>query len=253
MQEDPTFVSAVPTEFWKTWAPIIIAYPINSGSGEVETDQQLVNMAFQHAPAEVIETLMTVIDKENNDLGDIFIVRKVIACLDGRLANALLLKAKEKGLNTEGLGSLLGPLLDYGLADARTFAESLLLDLPRTDPGRQSRAVFAARSLLAHTDDAGWEVVWPVIQQDAVFGQSLISVIATRDDRGDGSITNKLAEDQLADFYIWVVRQYPHEEDPPFESGSVDNRTSISWWRDSLLDLTPKLVSLASRVRLLIQ
>jgi hypothetical protein len=46
----------------------------------------------------------------------------------------------------------------------------------------------------------------------------------------------QMREDQLADFYIWLVCQYPHAEDPRYEGvHSVGPRESIADFRDTLL------------------
>ena len=235
-QEAPGFLADVPSEIWEKWAPIILAAPTTSGLGDEEPVCKLVSMAYQYAPAQIIETLMAKIDQENTENNSVFILRKVSTCFDQRLAIALLAKAKEEHLKPESMGCLLAPLLDYGLADARTFAESLLLGLPHSDESLWSRAVVAATLLLTRTEDGGWETVWPAIQQDAELGQSVISRISTADDRHAEKIAQRLQEDQLADLYIWVARQYPHADDTPLEnSGLVSPRMSISWWRDSLL------------------
>jgi len=176
------------------------------------------------------------IDKENEEGENIFITRKLEYCWDDRLANALLNKAKDEKLKPECMGCLLGDLLDHQVREARGFAESLLRLPPPSGGDSRSRALVAARVLITQAEDAGWSVVWPAMQQDAEFGEELISAVAHRADRHAASIGQRLTEDRLADLYVWLVRQYPHGQDPMVEGAHfVGPRESVARWRDSIL------------------
>lgn len=236
LQEAPDFVSAIPTDAWKGWAPIIVAYPISSGAENEEPHHNLVKVAYRYAPTEIIETLIVMIDKENRDQDSIFIIRKVEHCWNDRLAKALLIKAKDEKLKPECMGCLLSDLLDHKIDEARVFAESLVSLLSPSPGEERSRAIVAARVLMAHTEDAGWSTVWPPIQQDAEFGREVITAVAHRLDQDPARIGQRLTEDQLADLYIWLVRQYPYAEDPKHEGVQfVGPRESVADFRNSIL------------------
>lgn len=236
LQEEPDFLTEMPTDTWKKWAPIILAYPTNSGLADEELENQLVFMAYQQAPTEIISTLLVLIEQENKQFDELFIMRRVTRCFDDHLVNALLNKAKEEDLKPGCMGSILGHLLDYRLGDARKFTESLLLGMPYSDEHLTSKAVVAATLLLTRSDDAGWEFVWPAIQQHPEFGQRVISNLANIGDRHAAKIGQRLTEEQEADLFIWVAHQYPYNDDPPFDGSNFSgNRVSISWWRESLL------------------
>ncbi len=50
------------------------------------------------------------------------------------------------------------------------------------------------------------------------------------------SIGKRLTEDQLADLYVWLVRQYPHAEDPKHDGTYiVELRDRVTNWRNSIL------------------
>lgn len=236
LKEAPGFVSTIPAEVWKKWAPIILAYPTSSGAEGEEPHHTLVGIAYQQAPTEIIETLIIIIDRENREYGSISITRKVEHCWDDRLANALLIKAKDKKLRPECMGSLLSDLLDHTVDEARVFAESLI-PLPLASSGeKRSRAIVAARVLMAHAQGAGWSTVWPAIQRNTEFGREVITTLAHGLDRSAASIAKQLTEDQLADLYIWLVQQYPYAEDPGHEGGhSVGPRESVADFRNSIL------------------
>ncbi len=236
LQEVPDFISTIATDVWKRWAPIIVAYPTSSGTEDEKPHHNLVKIAYHYAPTEIIETLIILIDKENRDHDYIFVTRKVEHCWDDRLADALLIKAKDEKLKPKCMGCLLSDLLDHKVDEARVFAESLIsLPHPSSGEGR-SRAIVAAGVLIAHAEDAGWSTVWPAIQQDVEFGQEVIATVAHGLDRSAASIGQRLTEDQLADLYIWLVRQYPYTKDPKHEGAHfVGPRESVADFRDSIL------------------
>jgi len=236
LKEAPGFVPAIPAEVWKKWAPIILAYPTSNGAEGEEPHHNLVRIAYHQAPTEIIETLIIMIDRENREYGSISITRKVEHCWDDRLANALLIKAKDKKLRPECMDSLLSDLLDHNIDEARVFAESLVPFPPPSRGKGRSRAIVAARVLMAHAQGAGWSTVWPVIERDTEFGREVITTLAHGLDRNAASIAQQLTEDQLADLYIWLVQQYPHAEDPRHEGVHfVGPRESVADFRNSIL------------------
>jgi len=245
LQKIPDFIPSLPADVWKKWAPIILDYPI-SGSGSndrnIEIQKELIKLSYQYAPDEIIQTLITIIDKKNTDNGCIYItqrIERIEDCWDDRLASVLVDKVKDANLNPECMGVLLGNLLGHNVTEARIFAESLISSISLSDEIGLSRAIIAARELLLHTKDAGWSVIWPVIKKDIGFGKKVIELLASDPERPYEFPENAekvLTEGQLADLYIWIVHQYPHTEDPKLNrDGKVDTRKKIAVFRDSIL------------------
>lgn len=242
LQEIPGFIFSLLADVWKKWVPIILAYPIsNSGNNDrnIEIHHKLIKLSYQYAPDEIIQTMIVMIDKENKAHSRIYITHKVKDCWDSRLANALLIKVKDENLKPECMGCLLGDLLDHGVKEAKSFAESLIPLPPPTTEVERFRAIIAAYELMTHADDAGWSIVWPAIQQDTEFGRKLIELLAYEKDMFETKAGKLITEDQLADLYIWIVYQYPHAEDPDYNNEAcwVGFRLKIASLRDSLLNL----------------
>lgn len=237
MREDENFIANLPGEVWRKWAPIILAYPTHDGGDEAKPHHELVKLAYTFAPEEIIQTLTTLIDKENREAGQVSITRKLESCWDNRLADALLAKVKDTTLKAESTRVLLEALIDHGFGEAESFAKSLIpLPLPPVENDR-SRIVLAAGVLVLHAKDAGWSAVWPAMQRDSEFAKEVVGIVARREGWGGGTgIWQKLNEDQLADLFIWLARQYPYSEDPqPDQSGRVTAAESIAHWRDAIL------------------
>jgi hypothetical protein len=224
LREAPDFIPTISTDTWKKWTPTILAY--------LKPHHELVKLAYGHAPDDIIRALLVMIDKQNEEHDHIFITRKVECCWDDCLADALLKKAKDEKLKPVCMGSLLGDLLDHNVDEAKVFTESLVpLPLPSSEDAR-NRAIAAARVLMFHAKDAGWSVVGPAIREDTEFGREVISAVAHNAE----SIGKRLTADQLADLYVWLVRQYPHAEDPKHDGAYiVEPRDRVTNWRNSIL------------------
>lgn len=184
-------------------------------------------MAYRSAPQEIIDTLMILVAKEHTERGRIFVTSKMERCWDQPLADTLLKKARDETLSPEAVGGLLSDLLDHGVSEARAIAESLIPLPPLAACDRPTRAVVAASVLMAHTDDAGWPVVWPAMQLDPAFGREVILRLAKGSDRHAASVGNKLTEAQLVELYLWLVRQFPYAEDPQ-RLGRISTKTGTS-------------------------
>ncbi len=237
LREAPDFLKQIPSEGWKRWAPIILAYPESSHTDNEKSRDQLMKITYQNAPDEIISTLLTLIDKENKDHKCIFITQRIQSCWDDKLANALLIKAKDENMHPKSLDCLIRDLLDHQAEEAQKFVESLLQSpLPTTEIARQ-RAMAAAKALMMHAEDAGWAVVWQAIQEDPEFGYEVISEIAHDSKEIAEKIGKTLLESQIADLYIRLVYQYPYAEDPkPKRLSRVSRNESVKRFRDAILN-----------------
>lgn len=235
LQETPGFISLILPEIWKRWASIVVIYPLSSTLEKESLHQILLAETYRQAANEVIDCLMLLIDQQNKKNNSLDNIGRLNGCWDPKLAQALLCKVRQRDLTPPILGQLLDCLLDHGVSEAQSFAESLVT-LGLANEEQRAEAIVAARILITHTPDAGWSVVWPVIQQDTQFGQTLIESIAHRHDLSPGILGQRLSEDQVADLYVWLNHQYPPAEDIRLgEAFCVGPRESIAMWRDDVL------------------
>lgn len=233
--EMPDFLREMPSAVWRKWAPIVLAYPTGSDPRDEDPKKQLVSMAYRHASAEIVEWLRILMDKESVEGRRIWTVRVVQDCWDESLATAIFEKARDETLTAESMGSLLELLIDHDHEEASEFARSLITSPLPSEEAKRERAVAAALALVMNADDAGWSTVWPALRVDAEFGRRIAEALSGPARHGN-NVEGKLTEDQLADLYIWLAKQYPHAEDPKREGvGFVGSRESIALWRDSLL------------------
>jgi hypothetical protein len=153
----------------------------------------------------------------------------------------------DETLKPECMGDLLADLLDRGVSEAKAFAESLIPLPPPATCNRRARTIIAACELIAHVNDGGWPHLWLAMQQDTAFGREVMLELAKRSDKYIASLGQKLIEDQVADLYLWLARQYPHAEDPQHEEGHyVGPRERVANLRDALLRHLKDLGTLGS-------
>lgn len=214
---------------WKKWAETILAYPTSFGISDETIQNQLTSMAYINAPDEIINTLMIIIDKENETKDDIFIIQKVQNCLDAKLARSLLNKSKEEKLKATNMGCLLSMLLEHSADGSIEYANELITFNLSEDTEQYRKAVISARLLMIYTNDAGWKSLWPIFQKNADFGRDVITEVANDYDK---NIYINFLEDQLANLYIWIEEQYPYSNDP----NHINDKAFWMSSRDKIVD-----------------
>ena len=235
LQEDPGFVDTIPAAAWAQWAAIILDYPGSSGSDEVDTKRTLVCLAYGKAPEAVLEAFLILARQENRQHGHIYVVSKLAACWDDRIADAVLELAGSAETTPSSLSGLLHELLshEHKRAEAVALAESLIPYPPPVDGEDLEKALFAEVQLLQYAADLGWERIWRSIQADDTYGKRLMQRVAAILHRSDTAAT-RLNAGQLRDLYLWLVRKYPPSTED-FKSGVVTTEQHIAHLRDDTL------------------
>jgi predicted NACHT family NTPase len=234
LQENAEFLETLSSEIWRRWASVIVGFPYSTQREQNYT--KLVKRVYLKAPSETLNTLVSIIDKENEEDSYIFILDKFEKCWDEHFNTTVLEKAKDAAIKPQCLSQLLKELLKHESTEARKFAQSLIsIPLPIEEKERQ-KAVLAAKELVECAEPVSWEIVWSAIQQDTNFGREVFEEIANRYSHG---VHLPITEKQLAELYIWLVQQYPHAEDPDHSNEVLAHfvgvRESIAGFRDSVL------------------
>jgi len=226
LEEDPEHISTIPAHIWQKWASLILDYPKEGDEKSQNIHQEILSITYQNAPDEIINTLMLLIDQENQEHGCIFIHRTVEKCWNEKLASAIFEKVQDKNLRHQSFDTLLEELIKHKVDSAKIFAESLLsLPIPK-DGEVRAKALAAAKALINYADDAGWLVVWSAIQQDLEFGREVIGSLSFLLSY-EGSLEKRLKEEYIADLYIFLVKQYPSVEKFPEDGPSSEELQGV--------------------------
>ncbi|WP_228025017.1 NACHT domain-containing NTPase [cf. Phormidesmis sp. LEGE 11477] len=234
LEKSPDFLKNLSSEIWKRWTPVIVAAP--SSDQRKDYYLGLVRYAYLNAPEEFIKALIALINKENQEHDYLSVIDHLDKCWDEQLKLTLLGKTKDPLLNPKCVGQLLEKLLNKESTEAEDFAKSLIgFPLPSTENERE-KALIAARVLVENSNPSSWSFIWRLIRQDSSFGCEVLELVAYRHHYG---IQLNLIETQLADLYIWLVYQYPYDEDPDHSNEvtahSITARDCIARLRDSVL------------------
>jgi hypothetical protein len=228
----PDSLAALSAEVWSRWAPVIVSWP-SEAADDSETNRRLVALCFSIAPAETREWFLRSLDAEIVSSGHAFSVRRWGKDNLEGVEEALLQRVVNDALPRAPRVEVLAALLQHGTAPARHQAEQLVdASRLRSDPEARALAIDVARLLIEYSPDAGWPLVWPLIQADTEFGRAVFEELASGSERTVGS---RLDATELADLFIWLEAQYPHAEDPPLKDGFVGTREQIGRWRDQVL------------------
>lgn len=224
---DAPFVISLTSHVWKQWAPIIM-FRVPEDIKHDSLGLNLINVAYKCAPDVFIDTLMVFIDQDNKNDSDVYVIRELKGWWDTRLQKALLDKAKDRQLNPKCMASLLKVLLDNNIDEARAIAISAVTAPVPADGIVRAKAIAAATVIMTYFIDTGWDVVWPVIQNDERFGREVVAHVAWGLEEKRVALLYRLSENQLGELFIWLARQFPFEED-------ITKRDEIASWRNSVL------------------
>jgi predicted NACHT family NTPase len=234
LEESPTVVTSFDRACWVKWASVILAYPVVTAADDDAVFKQLIMQAYSKAPGETLSTLDSLMDHEISTNKHVFVIQKVLGCWDDRIAEALLEKAKTANLNSTSLDGLLDVLLSKQHQSTREFVESLITPTALNSPESRDRAVTAARPLVMNADDAGWQLIWPLIEEDESFGKELMESLSFIPGE-KRNFVDRLDEKQIGELYVWLCRHYPYGESRGSGFGFVGPSFHVGMLRESLL------------------
>jgi hypothetical protein len=220
-------------DVWRKWVPILLKFP-QHGTDDLRVQSRLLIMAYSRVPEEVVDRVIQLIEIENERDGFFFLASEIDCCWDQLMASALLAKSADPALKPQMVAGLLERLLKHKVAGSIELAKSSIVLPPPQPELQRGRMLAAIEALVMNTPDATWRTVWPVITQSDDFGRSVIESV-TYTDPGHANFISKLSEPELADLYLWMVRNYPYAEQsggPGFMSPS-DTAVIL---RDSILE-----------------
>jgi len=233
----PKWVAALPASACQLWAPVVVGYPLDGNDANQMPHTALVEWVYRGVPQETLGALGAMIDHDDQAHGRVFASRRINHCWNETIAAYLLVKAQAVGVKPDSVGDLLDQLLSHDFEPAAAYALSLLLAPPPAEGPARQLELAAAEALMSHRPAGSWSRIWPLIQADAKFGRELLEKFAhmPRSDTA-GRFMIGLSEVQIADLYLWLAAQYPHENDPSREgSHFVGHDESVRRFRDELL------------------
>jgi hypothetical protein len=243
----PAAYSELDPALWRKWAAVVVAIPQETGTEESKLHDEITADATDKAADVVATTFLTLVRSEKRArksaaevqpeaISSFFFLRQIKPELENPLLREGLLQELADEANTpQQFTALLDILLEAKVTAARDLALRLF-DVWPCPSEQRGRAVSAATALLENEAVAGWTALWQVFVSDTDFGREVLLRVARFHGR-EGAFFNHLREDQLAEFYVWLARVFPHSEDPVHGDGAhwMGPRDSIVHLRDGVL------------------
>jgi hypothetical protein len=250
--ENRQALMVLPADIWCNWSTIILSYPIMNEREEESSSRDLIGFAYQHCPSGIIDALLQEIEKDNKR-SHTPILHKLEHCWDERLADALLSWLSSRTVRPTTMDSILGELLKQNIsAKAWAFAEHYITQPIPENTEDRSLMLTIARLLVLSAHNARWSSIWPLITQNPEFGRELVLSLAQRPFGIGDVLGSRLSEQQIMELYLWLVEQFPYQDDPKEEGEDgegfyeVTPRHEVAHWRNNLLHILQQKGTVAS-------
>lgn len=205
---DVKYVNTQDQIFWERWTPSLIAYPLFQDR-ENENHIKLLQIANSKAQSLYEQTIVKLAKKEGLAHGSIFIIRQHEKFITPNLLESLLKEAKE--FPPKAAVSILGELASFGVREAEVLLSSYISTPLPSNADAKTLTLEAVSNLMSHGHDAGWSLLWPFFQKDKQFGREVILHNGLRN--SGSSFFQKLSDEQIGDFYSWMIVEFPHSND----------------------------------------
>jgi hypothetical protein len=237
LHECPDFVEQIALPVWERWGHVlIINRPLGGDDVTRARYDSLIELAHRKARLDIAEGLYAKLNHSEREKGYASLFYNIGDYWNEALARRLLSRIADKELSPNVLRPSLRWLLRHKVRPAKLYAESLLSQPLSSGRRDRQRALIAARELFMHAEDVGWPYIWRAVESNPQFGRDLFLDVASSRRENRKGIDPRLDEQQLADLYVWLAREFPHSEDPHHVGVySPSWRDEIMWWRDSLL------------------
>ncbi|MFM9966037.1 MAG: hypothetical protein ACKV2Q_33060 [Planctomycetaceae bacterium] len=248
-------------EEWAKWTPIALAFD-DFNPNDPAAISQILERCYQQAPQVFIQRFLQLIDFQNQERTWISVSYRVKSFWDDRLIAATLGRLQcEPTLKDEAFASLLDALTNQRHPSVYEFAKQLLADT--TNRWSDEVRAHSAALLLSRFGNNGWLAVKPILDQQSPVAHRAVELLAHKyrgdlrpsNDTTDGQSGLAFSEPILAEFYIWLSKEFPHADDPVFDGAhAVGERESVQHMRDRILSQlsvigTPDAVTELHRIR----
>lgn len=224
---------------WRKWAPALTYYvylsvPYASEELTQSRKKAFLSLLKSRSPEEVTETIIWIAECED-EAGQFFLASWIDELWDDHLAQALVKSIHQEKVLLANAAQLLSSIAAFNFTLAEPILKDWLLAPVSIGSTIREEALVAGQMFLQHAPDAGWPLLWPLIQKNAEFGTQVVRSVAKLE-RFGSKLARRLTVTNLADFYLWLLQHYPPENDPP-TSGvfSVTPEHEIAGFRGSLL------------------
>lgn len=217
---------------WAAWTPIVLHFFSSSDVVENDTSQALAGVAYHKAPDAVRAMLPALICEGDRKDQYVHVLDRLKSSWDEGLSDVVFPMLQNPGLRQRTTRMILERLFATSYRPVFEYAKGLI-DKPD--------AVYrdcAVGLLLQHTDSLHWSEIWASVCGDPDLAKAVLIGLADHMSRHSEKLVSKLTEEQIAEFFLFIEKHWPREEDPKTPTGvihGVSPRMEVGYFRDSLL------------------
>jgi hypothetical protein len=208
---EPSWVDGLSADVWRRWAAAILSADEHD---EHDVRSDLVGRVLSAYQNLAFHYLKLFLNKNDRNKNDPFALRVMDGHWTLSLKRFILDLVRSDGYTPRFMGKLLDELLRRGVPEAASYATSILaIPIPADGVGRL-RAHEAARSVLVHAMETGWDAAWRAIRSDSEFGREVfLSVSGAVNYMQRGSWARQLSEPDAVDVYLFLEREFSTSRD----------------------------------------
>ncbi len=227
---DPDWVAGFPNERWKKWLPAILDCPLTRTEKRESDHLLMIRKEYEVNKELFLEQFNALILKESRASDYPFLIDRIESFIDSIIADNLLTLAGIKEIKPTYLKELLVILLKH---QPTTAQELGLIILDERTVSRE-RALAATVAMMHATSQVTWPRIWTTLEEEEAFGREAIVMLFASCYFENWLNLSVLNDAQIADFYIWLSRQYPPKDDPQM-NGFMTPRHNIAEFRNALI------------------
>ncbi len=234
----PERLTSLPTHVWEKWAPCAATFE-DWQDQDSSRYQSLLRDCYHNAPDQFIDAIQRQIEQLDNRRSCVPGLYRLRSVWDERLITAVVDRfLHQPTLQSESSIDILG-----AIAPRKSLTVyRVLADIFDADKEKWSAEVrqHAGALLVAYFHDQGWRKVFPILEQHSAEAHRIVELLADKYEDGLRSESSErdqyqLSPELLGDFYLWLSREYPHDEDEKHdEAHFVSGREHIQMLREGI-------------------
>jgi hypothetical protein len=232
---DQVFVNNLEASNWVNWIAALLDYPRGLSEEEAEKyHRPLIAMIYRLLPESFVVALKAGVRREAVKGPITSCLERVVHILDDRLCTCLRVMIDDGTINENCVRELIVFLVAHRDPEVVSMVWTQVTEPLPADGDQRNRLVAAVAALGVDVSAEHWPRLWNVFQSSPDFGRSVVGIWTSEHRRN--TVLTKLSDNQLADLYIWVSRQFPYSEDPrQMGYHGIGAREQIADWRDQYL------------------
>lgn len=238
-KESPEKFADLPLDTWLKVIPFILdLWSFLPGDSHREGTELIFSTAFNKARETYLASLKTLFLNNDNK----YFYQKIEPCISpcwcNEISDLLAEIIGEPDLSIGSHSAILSLLIEHNDERGIAEAERLFENKPETD-SEEKRVVETIRVLLRYPDQKNWEIFWSFIDRFPDIGSQYFQSDNEDYSSGDFLKDERRTETELADFFIWMCRQFPHQKDlanPTKDQSSSGNSFSSTVTRSRALE-----------------